>query len=233
MINARLKKISAALYRVTDLMNDEEPMKWSLRRQAIRIMREASLLENGGSFKDKVIHGTAIEYDVKEMFDLLDIASSVSFISQVNYDVLAREYKAFLRNVRVEDDEVTLKLSGTSTSSGRGEAAQTKKNIERMDTISFEHSAKQERAIAAPSTGFSAETVARTPVSTQKNTERSARIVDFLRSHEWASRGDILRIFGSEISEKTLQRELSAMISAGDIVKRGEKRWCRYSLNNS
>lgn len=231
MINARLKKISAALYRVTDLMNDEEPMKWSLRRQAIRIMRDSALLENGGSFKDKVTHGTAIEHDIKEMFDLLDVASSVSFISQVNYEVLAREYKAFLRSIKVEDEEVTLKLSGGQTNIVKSAAPQ-KRPIDR--TITTTNSRPTERVESGFVRGVSVSSMTNdSSISPkpQKNTDRSARIVDFLRTHEWASRGDILSIFGKEISEKTLQRELAAMTDSGEIEKRGEKRWCRYKLS--
>lgn len=36
--------------------------------------------------------------------------------------------------------------------------------------------------------------------------------------------------FGEVLSEKTLQRELIALISSGKIVRHGERRWSRYTL---
>jgi DeoR/GlpR family transcriptional regulator of sugar metabolism len=32
------------------------------------------------------------------------------------------------------------------------------------------------------------------------------------------------------VSEKTIQRELSALISSGSVLKQGERRWSTYSL---
>ncbi len=37
----------------------------------------------------------------------------------------------------------------------------------------------------------------------------------------------------TDVSEKTIQRELTALISDGIISKEGERRWSRYSLNES
>jgi hypothetical protein len=33
-----------------------------------------------------------------------------------------------------------------------------------------------------------------------------------------------------DVSEKTIQRELQALIDSGEVVKRGERRWTQYAL---
>lgn len=65
-------------------------------------------------------------------------------------------------------------------------------------------------------------------VSMKKNSRQSSIIAVLKRKKEIMIKDISLLISGC--SEKTIQRELSAMIQAGVLRKVGEKRWSRYSI---
>lgn len=74
----RIKKLTSALYRVTDLLSDKEPLKWTLRDKAIEIY--------DNFLKDKDII-------LSDIINILDLFSSESSIFNINYDILKKEYK--------------------------------------------------------------------------------------------------------------------------------------------
>lgn len=61
------------------------------------------------------------------------------------------------------------------------------------------------------------------------NEERRAKILEEVKRHEKVSVKDIARVI-IDCSEKTLQRELLALVEEGILHKEGERRWSRYSL---
>ena len=59
---------------------------------------------------------------------------------------------------------------------------------------------------------------------------RKAVIISALEVKGHSSISDIARLFNGTIGEKTVQRELNALVEVGAIKKEGEKRWRRYFL---
>jgi len=74
----RIKKLTNALYRVTDLLSDKEPFKWTLRDKAIDIY--SNLTNNKKNT------------DFSEIVNILDLFSPESSIYNLNYDILKKEY---------------------------------------------------------------------------------------------------------------------------------------------
>jgi hypothetical protein len=62
-----------------------------------------------------------------------------------------------------------------------------------------------------------------------KNTDRRDAIKSILGSKGPSYIKDISTLF-REVSEKTIQRELQALVDSGEIVKVGERRWTTYAL---
>lgn len=60
--------------------------------------------------------------------------------------------------------------------------------------------------------------------------ERQEKIVAYLASTGRAQLGDIHQLFGDVCSEKTIQRDLWQLVSAGRIKRQGDNRWTVYSL---
>lgn len=60
-------------------------------------------------------------------------------------------------------------------------------------------------------------------------TDRATRIKTVLEAKPEATIKDISEVI-TDISEKTIQRELNSLIEKGEVIRQGERRWSRYSL---
>lgn len=65
--------------------------------------------------------------------------------------------------------------------------------------------------------------------SSDTSSDRRTRIYTVLEAKGEATIKDISEIV-TDVSEKTIQRDLNAMIEAGDVQRQGERRWSRYSI---
>lgn len=62
-----------------------------------------------------------------------------------------------------------------------------------------------------------------------KLTDRAERIKTVLEAKPRATIKDIADII-TDVSEKTIQRELNSLIEKGQVIREGERRWSRYSV---
>src|SRR3989338_3427484 len=90
-----LRRLTAALYRVTDRLEDREPLKWTLRESALEL--ERMYFENPEflSLKREEERSRRMIMLVREVVHLLELVSSLSYVSRINFDVLLREYARF------------------------------------------------------------------------------------------------------------------------------------------
>jgi hypothetical protein len=63
--------------------------------------------------------------------------------------------------------------------------------------------------------------------TTEAKSDRKQAILSFINDRKSAGIKDIAAIF-PDLSEKTIQRELGALVSEGKMTKRGSKRWSVY-----
>jgi len=61
-------------------------------------------------------------------------------------------------------------------------------------------------------------------------TDRAERIKTVLEAKPHATIKDISEII-TDVSEKTIQRELNSLIEKGQVMREGERRWSRYSVS--
>ena len=61
-------------------------------------------------------------------------------------------------------------------------------------------------------------------------TDRTERIKTVLEAKPQATIKDISEII-TDVSEKTIQRELNSLIEKGQVIREGERRWSRYSVS--
>jgi len=91
----QIKRLTKALYRVTNLLSDKEPLKWTLRDKAIDIYNNF--------LKDK-------NADLSDIINILDLFSFDELsISNLNYDILKKEYKNLMSFI--EKNKESLKPS--------------------------------------------------------------------------------------------------------------------------
>ena len=61
-------------------------------------------------------------------------------------------------------------------------------------------------------------------------TDRAERIKTVLEAKPQATIKDIAEVI-TDVSEKTIQRELNSLIEKGQVVREGERRWSKYSVS--
>lgn len=105
-LGKRIRKITEAAYRVSDLFPLEEPLRWSLRTAALELFQDFSILEYVGEAERQRAVITA-EEKIRRLLALIELASVGSYLSELNFAVLKREYSVFL-NVIQEQQETLL-----------------------------------------------------------------------------------------------------------------------------
>lgn len=187
-------KITEALYRTTDLFSDAEPLKWALRQNALEIIEADS-----GDI-------ARLEKLAKGMFLKLELASSGTFVSKANFEVLAKAYSEFLRAAASLSDSYQNLLDSIVANKQIEPVSDTKpikqvsdKPIHRPDRPAYRQG-------------------------------RHEAILVKLKENGRSSVGELAKMLGGQVSEKTVQRELSSLVALGSVKREGEKRWRRYFI---
>ena len=225
-LRQRAMKITEALYRTTDLFSDVEPLKWSLRDTAIKILNAISDIGEHPTYQE-LRNAQTLEKMIGTLCYKLDLAAGGTFVARSNFDVLEREYKALSTNINninffgipllaepdPQDKVMNImepELSDKSTSGVRkaivSDIVQTRPQI-RPKQIIFH----------------------KTPGASSLS-ERQGTIFGLIKERGASSVGDLTKLLGVSLSEKTIQRDLNAMAEAGILKREGEKRWRRYFL---
>ncbi|OGZ42507.1 MAG: hypothetical protein A3C80_00870 [Candidatus Ryanbacteria bacterium RIFCSPHIGHO2_02_FULL_45_43] len=236
MDEARLTRLTEALYRVTDLMSDQEPLKWSLRGKALFVLKLAWKGRSGAIFKSRVEVHERIASVISELLHLLEIASATAHISRINFEVLSREYQSVNGDIQAAKEQkamfegVNMVLADQKTHSELNETG-AKNREEAMAQSAGREAVTDKKLLAQDSTKKEPmqETHAGYPEYVFPRM-REKKIIQYLRTNRWASRRDLISIFEHDISEKTVQRDLAALVESGVLEKEGEKRWRKYTL---
>lgn len=228
-IYERVQKLTEALYRVTDLFSEKEPLKWLLRREGLEIFN--SLLKIKSSAPNERIRTLdLISRQIKHTVQILDLASSGSFISEANFQVLKREYEALVDFMTLRNSELltetTAVLSIGQTPIGHISNGQKQQEKEKTTSQTTEESAS---ILNSKETEMSLNKEKPSEKSNDLN-ERRDKIISIIKNRDWISIGELAQEFGGQISEKTIQRDLAGMTSEGLLLKEGDKRWRKYKL---
>lgn len=86
------RELTRALYRVTESIDDAEPLKWKLREKAL-IFEELSEKEQV-SFKEEEKRKIVLE----DLLRMLELAGSLFYAGHINFAALLREYSALREN---------------------------------------------------------------------------------------------------------------------------------------
>ncbi|MBI2610175.1 DeoR family transcriptional regulator [Candidatus Giovannonibacteria bacterium] len=254
-LNLRLKKLTSALYRVTDLLLDREPLKWMLRERALEILTKALTLRIE-SPREHDQFSNFLENSSNEFFAALELASEGGFISGFNFELLKSEYLKTLEILHASEGSQKLELfeetktleTQSAVSIGQvaighaigqnsgTDVAKTENNLptpyeyeEKQYNLDKHTFISQEKI---KEKDFGMEEIPESSDSYRDIQARKDTIVEFLKQKEWASIGELVSVFRSSLSEKTLQRDLASLVEAGRLEKQGEKRWRRYAIKS-
>lgn len=99
------QKITEALYRITDVFPDREPLKWYLRKEGLSIFKIFLNIQDSSTY-ERIRYVDKIESIIPHMIHGLELASLGTFISRINFEVLSREYNALLDFVKANKEEL-------------------------------------------------------------------------------------------------------------------------------
>lgn len=229
----KTEKISTAVYLITNFFSPEEPLKWDIRQVATRMLKFA-LSFSQGSLYNKEKRTLDLNGSILELSSLFDLAYRSGFVSSMNYQILNSEIVKLggllsdynsnkLSSNKPLFTEETFTVSRTQLSSeapiagshfGPATSSGTKKSYSTASFIKDSHKGQIQKSNV---------------LNIHTNSKRRETIISEVKRLGEVSVKDISAVV-QDCSEKTLQRELLAMVDDGTLTKTGERRWSRYSI---
>ncbi len=236
----KTEKLIAAIYMITDFVKDNEPLKWRIRGFALELL---SLNTSFATVSLSERRELLKKYQALslEIVSLSGIAHVSGLISEMNYNVLEQEFEKLVaiinkdENKKANEETVILNpnfFERTSVSIQENSFKSDKDS--RIETSNVLYTSSN-----AVSKGHSQKIIQRVPAI---DTPSSLRKVEYLPKNDRKTiitkllskkSGLNIKDFSQTIrgcSEKTIQRELLAMVASGVLKKEGERRWSTYSL---
>ena len=242
----KLNKLVTALYMVTDILDLSEPIRSKLRSLATDILSDTYQLATGGSTNKyvKVIAG------VDQIQSFLGIASTIGIISDMNAEVLKKEFSGFKISIerQIEAKGAWSQAMDISEFLREELSVSTPKKMEtkvqkrvRPTRLGIQKAGTFLQVLSDTTASMSNIKFDRSPAGfdTVKKDRRN-QILSIIKNNRIADSStlgltitDIKSKAGGRLastSEKTLQRELISMVKDNVLYKTGSKRWSRYSI---
>lgn len=282
LIAKKSEKLVSALYLVTDLMVDTEPIKHGLRKNAVALLTSMNALAQL-DVKDRVIELKMSLKAVTEITSMLHVAVTTGIVSKMNGELLMEGFRALqlvlekkqpiftkemlhVENEEYLDTEPTFASAVNSTSydaltpltlarlhDSKEELRRTQESLRQAQLLNKLSDKGQEKETFIKDNNEAKEAVLKDKSIKQPSThsvlmEHAARpnigITSSFQMKKLSRREQVLALFvrGVDVSikdiasrikgcsEKTIQRELNALLYDNVIERIGEKRWSRYVL---
>lgn len=235
-LSDRVQKITKAVYRVTDILSDKEPLKWALREKSVFILNTLVFLEKD-DYLGRIPQIKKIEQSVNQIILALSLLPDNFLLSGINFEILKNEYSAINKLVFQEVNKFNFNESFLNTLAApeipNGHNPVKQKHIGQNDI-----GQKDERNDISQINGHSGEISEETRKENSNITKkgkpstggRKQRLMSIIKDREKVTVGELSVLF-SEYSEKTIQRDLLEMVERGILRKEGDKRWRTYLLN--
>jgi len=228
----KTEKLITALYMVTDYMDSDDALKIKLRSLGVELLSDIYKLPNLTSMNKQARISSSLSY-IEEILSSIGIASAIGCISEMNTAILQREFLILtneLKSHQAKDKHFTFTLNN--------KMFEIEKSEDKIpDPISNGQIIKR----TIPNTmSFKTKKLNHVVLNVADKIERSNKIINLIKlkgdlpanaTHEALQAGISIKdisISFTDCSEKTIQRELNSLVSKGQIVKVGSKRWSRY-----
>lgn len=211
-ISQKSQKIVSALYLITDHIKDSDVIKWEIREDGISLISN-SLLLNTVYPSDKENAYKAIILNLEKIISLLNVSLISSVISNMNATIMIHELESLL--LFVEKESKGNLLPGYILS----DSFFSDEKVIKKDVSSGKGHDPQSRTNTIASQN-----------SEGKAVSRKDSILAILRTNSNLTIKDFAKVI-KDCSEKTIQRELIALVKSGVVKRDGERRWSTYSLS--
>lgn len=244
----KTNKLITALYLVTDIIPPGEPLRTKLRALGADILSDI-----GSATLPPRRIGERVSVHVDGVVSFLDIAGAVNMVSPMNLNILKKEFfelRAAVAELMAGYGTISsaTNLEEFFREDGKKEG-DIKKSANLMNNKHIGHGAPTRLGVQkggtllkalSDTTSVMSDTVERNDVSRKQRRDEIIAIIkvygETYPTLGGATITDIrMKAEGvlASCGEKTIQRELVAMVSDGVLKKAGLKRWSRYSLQKS
>jgi hypothetical protein len=152
---------------------------------------------------------------------VLSIARTGGLLSTMNAELIAREAQQLLQEIATYEEPRLFMEEAPSLAELAKEAG-----ADRLLSHSPQPQASRPQQPAVRKSSYKGQSIGQVK---DKTSDRRQAIKSVLSSKGPSYIKDISTVI-REVSEKTIQRELQALIDTGEVVKTGERRWTVYSL---
>lgn len=254
----KTNKLITALYMVTDIMDKEEPLRSKLRTLGTNIISDIYLIQ-----QNHVGHMASTDAcsRISEIMSFLDIAGALNFISEMNSNILKKEFLELKQSIKVLNPDETLSeffkerfpplpnpISprpsplGSSQRRNLNSKGHTRIGVQKGHTLmqalnrvevsnKFSMMSNRDLTPATEDAFYILKRQRRDEIIKILELNPGGLTITDIRSKVQALPADKQGTLAS-CSEKTLQRELISMVKDGVLNKTGEKRWSRYFIKN-
>jgi len=223
----KTEKLVAAIYMITDFIKDNEPIKWRIRENALELLSINMKFTNVSLSERRELLKKYQSLSL-EIVSLSGIAHVGGLISEMNCSVLSKEFEklasTITRDENKKSNEETIILDSNFFERTEPEVNQINNVLYNQPTVIPKgHIQKIEQKVESAS-----KIIHR---SVEVKNDRKTIITRLLSKKSGLNIKDFSQSI-SGCSEKTIQRELLAMVASGVLKKEGERRWSTYSLAN-
>ncbi len=210
----QVEAISKAIYLITDLFEEPEPLKMSLRRVAI------SCVESSNK-KDSFL----------KLNSLIKVSQDIGLITEMNAGLLVRAVNDQLLNLDKKDmaDDVNIE----SILDDKDEYEEKPDNqimiIENKETVEMVREDKTDKKSPSITINNNTQNIKTINNISMDIGSRRKRILEIVRTRGAVTINEFIDAIKG-CSSKTIQRELTSLVLSGTLKKTGERRWSKYSL---
>lgn len=238
--NKKTEKLVTALYMVTDCMDTDDALKVKLRFLGVELLSDMYKVSALNPI-DKGSHISTTLNHINELLSFIEIVSTIGFISEMNSSILHREFMNLsteLASYQSKDKQFTFTLSDSMFDVVKQDEEKNLRSNVKDNNTSNGHIFKK---AYSPSSFLKENTTQSIPKRLVQNTinpsdkkERTDKILSLIkdRANKPGSESGIsikdISIAFTDVSEKTIQRELNLLVTKGLLRKIGSKRWSRY-----
>ncbi|MFW5853661.1 MAG: hypothetical protein ACOCU8_03525 [Patescibacteria group bacterium] len=229
-LNRKSRRLASALYMVTNLLPENEPLKRRLREESLALLTDIGMSLNFyNSEQDN--RSADVFYDsnrtrsaqgrIWSIMSLMDIGRAAGLLSPMNAEILQQEYKKLAQSF----ESVSPQWSKDFLLSNDNPVPATLPSIP---------GAGQQTPSPIQKTGSQPKTATQVEPLGDSSTkaDRREQILKTLKGQGWLAVKDIAMVV-SGCSQKTIQRELNDLLDKKQIKKKGDKRWARYAISTT
>lgn len=225
-ISQKIQRLASALYAITRVFPADEPLRTRLREQALSLVSCAHMVSDGTPSDE---HAAELPALLKRLSSQLMVARDGGLISGMNFSVLREEIGRFTGEVQelgahpgpsldasyFRDDMPALSSPDNKPEHGYGGKA------------SPVHSSYIGRdGVGSSSTGGQQKQSSSRQLSAKD--KRRKKIMDLFKDQPEITVNDVTDVVNG-YSTKTIQRDLKALVKAGELEKHGKRRWTSYT----